>query len=381
MRAPTAKRAGSGSPPVIAAAIRSAIAGPCLKPWPEPPPSSHVRGVLGMAAGDEVRVRRELVAAARAAAQRRAGQRREAVLEVGAHARLGRARRRQLGVRVQRRPLLVQCHLDPERVDVARAVHRPVVVHPSRHAGRAPLRAAVEEEQLLARRGQRHETGEEPAEPAAAGPDHRVALETVGGDRTALKGLSIHDHRAALWSRPPSHDPRAVGPGGGGQRADRALRAQHARLGLEEHEAQVVAAEAREQPPGGGRIEPLARDALRGHGPLGGRLPAVLAVGEPGHAALLHQRLARLGLELPPQGAGAARARGVAGIRPVGGPDQPRLAARGRPWIAGLALVDQRDAVPGPCQPPRERRPEGAGADDDHVHRRDASVTPCSRSC
>ena len=47
---PSALRArsgsGSGAPP-SAAAIRSAIAGPCLKPWPEPPPSSHTPGCSG----------------------------------------------------------------------------------------------------------------------------------------------------------------------------------------------------------------------------------------------------------------------------------------------------------------------------------------------
>ena len=52
-------------------------------------------------------------------------------------------------------------------------------------------------------------------------------------------------------------------------------------------------------------IEPLrgnvdTRLRKRGERPLGGALPAVLAVGEPRDAALLHQRLAALGLELAP---------------------------------------------------------------------------------
>ena len=46
-RGPSPKRAGSGAPPRSVAASRSAIAGPCLKPWPEPPPSSHTDGCSG----------------------------------------------------------------------------------------------------------------------------------------------------------------------------------------------------------------------------------------------------------------------------------------------------------------------------------------------
>ena len=53
-RLPSAKRAGSGAPPSQAAAIRSAIAGPCLKPCPEPPPTIQTRRVLGVRGGDEV---------------------------------------------------------------------------------------------------------------------------------------------------------------------------------------------------------------------------------------------------------------------------------------------------------------------------------------
>ena len=56
-RSPSAKRGGSGAPPSHAVARRSAIAGPCLKPWPEPPPTIHTRRVLRVRRGDEVRVR------------------------------------------------------------------------------------------------------------------------------------------------------------------------------------------------------------------------------------------------------------------------------------------------------------------------------------
>ena len=49
---PLAEReaSGSGAPPASAAATSSAIAGPCLKPWPEPPPSSHTPACSGCGA-------------------------------------------------------------------------------------------------------------------------------------------------------------------------------------------------------------------------------------------------------------------------------------------------------------------------------------------
>ena len=60
-----------------------------------------------------------------------------------------------------------------------------------------------------------------------------------------------------------------------GERPDRELGAQHAGLGLEQHELEVLAAEAREQAAAVLDAEPVDRDALRAHRLLGGRLPAV----------------------------------------------------------------------------------------------------------
>src|SRR5919108_558526 len=46
-RSPSAKREGSGAPAARAAARRSAIAGPCLNPCPEPPPTNHTPSCSG----------------------------------------------------------------------------------------------------------------------------------------------------------------------------------------------------------------------------------------------------------------------------------------------------------------------------------------------
>jgi hypothetical protein len=59
------------------------------------------------------------------------------------------------------------------------------------------------------------------------------------------------------------------------ERLRRELGAQHARLGLEEHELEVVAAEAREQLRRLLGRQVLDRDALRPHGPRRRGLPAV----------------------------------------------------------------------------------------------------------
>ena len=84
LRSPSAKWGGSAVPSFQAVVRRSAIAGPCLKPWPEPPPTIQCVGVLGVRRGDEVRVGRDLVAAALRADQRRLRERGEAVGGVAA---------------------------------------------------------------------------------------------------------------------------------------------------------------------------------------------------------------------------------------------------------------------------------------------------------
>ena len=221
-------------------------------------------------------------------------------------------------------------------VEVAGAVHRAVVVDPPGHARRAPRRAAVEEQELLAGCAHRHAC-EQLREPDPARPHDGVALEP----------RPVTEHGGAgLGRRAPAHDARAVRGGLRGQRAHAALRPQHPGLRLVEHELQVVDAEAREELRRLAGVEPLRRDALRGHRALGLRLPAVGALGEPRHAALDQQVLAALGLQLAPQLPRSARGTGVVGLGAVRAPVQPRLAARAGARVARLELVDERDLVP-----------------------------------
>ena len=132
-------------------------------------------------------------------------------------------------------------------------------------------------------------------------------------------------------------------PGAASARTARCART-HAGLRLEEHEREVVDAEAGEQPRRLGRVEPLRRDALRGHRALGLGLPAVLALREPRHAALDDQLLAALGLQLAPQRPRPARGRACSRRRRRASSGS---AATRRPSVARavarLELVDERD--------------------------------------
>ena len=94
-----------------------------------------------------------------------------------------------------------------------------------------------------------------------------------------------------------------------------------------------------------------------------------LAAGEPHQPALDQEVRARLGLELAPERAGAARRGGVDRVGAVAAADQPRLAAGGRARVAGLELVDERDVLALAREPPGKRGAERPGADDHHgVH-------------
>src|SRR5215218_1319407 len=114
---------------------------------------------------DEVRVRRDLVAAGLRAFQARARQRGEAVGDVAAHARLRLGRGgREVGIGVQRRTFLIPRELDAEVVEVPGAVDSAVVVDPRGYA--LPPGPAVEEEQLLERHAHVDEAWKELGEPA-----------------------------------------------------------------------------------------------------------------------------------------------------------------------------------------------------------------------
>ena len=82
--------------------------------------------------------------------------------------------------------------------------------------------------------------GEQAAQPSAARPHDRVALEPLAAD----------ERRVAVGRGAPAHQLRAVRARLPRQRLHRPLRAHHAGLGLVEHERQVVGAEAGEEPRG-----------------------------------------------------------------------------------------------------------------------------------
>ena len=80
-RGPSAWNGSGAARPSRQSATYSASAGPCLKPCPEPPPSSHQSGLLRMAGDDEVRVGGQVVladAGADSGASASAGKRRAA---------------------------------------------------------------------------------------------------------------------------------------------------------------------------------------------------------------------------------------------------------------------------------------------------------------
>ncbi len=326
--------------------------------------------VLGVRGDDEVRVGRDLVAAALRALQRRLRQRGEAVGDVAARQLLGRGRRgRQVGVGVQRR-----------------ALPRP----------RRPSRRARRGRRCRRSRGRSRPspaTSRQPSPPSKKNSSCWVTRSlTCSGKSPASQPPQLHTTRspsttvpssrrtrAALRAGTASDDPRAASLGLSRQRLHRLLRAQHAGLGLVQHPRQVVAAEGGETPRRLLDRPALGGDVQRLQGALGLGLPAVVAVREPAHAGVDQQVRAGLALELLPERARAPRHRGVVGVRAVRAADQPRLAAARRAHVAGLELIDEHDLVALPGQPPRQRRAERPTANDhDPLHGADATTRSCS---
>ena len=277
---------GSGSPPRSAATTRSASAGPCLKPWPDPPPSKP------RARGLRVAARRRSWSPARARSgssgppcSGASGERGEAA---GRGTRAPRARsRRRPAARRRGRAAGPPC---PAPTLKPRSSRSPVpyigevVVDPAGHAGRAPGRAAVEEQQLLARdaaAGRARRTGRRAT---AAGPHDGVGLEprpsaSAAASPSGARGpeLEARAVRDRLRARAPA------------RRAPRAPRRPRARRGRRRGRRVPRPGNRRAAAAGSSRSHgmPCAR-----HRALGLGLPAVLALGEPRHADL-DQQLAR----------------------------------------------------------------------------------------
>ena len=178
----TERRSGpeAGAASRIAPASRSAIDGPCLNPWPEPPPTSQTFGCAGCGAAMKCVSRRDLVPGRARRDERRVLEGGEAVVRYARTTGSVVGFVRELRVGVDWRPLVVDRRLDAQRVDVRGAVSGAVVVTPARHTGRAPGRAAVEEQQLLAGDRELDEITGTGAQARPARPDDDVALESRG---------------------------------------------------------------------------------------------------------------------------------------------------------------------------------------------------------
>src|SRR6185436_10406052 len=126
----TSASVGSGaSAPLSHASTRSANAGPCLKPCPEPPPRIHTLGCSGWGAA------MKRLSAVSSYWQ----QRWETPVQVPADVLLHRPVQRAVaGVGVEVGADGVGGRLDPAAVQVALAVERALVVKPRGDLGRAP---------------------------------------------------------------------------------------------------------------------------------------------------------------------------------------------------------------------------------------------------
>ena len=234
VRPPSAKRSGSGVSPRDRRrdplghrrAVLEAVAGAAAD-------ASTRRACSGCAGGDEVRVGRQLVAARARLVERRLAP------APGSARACSRARRRRSSACPQRsrrdraegpRRRAPPSHRARRcrRCRTSRGRSRP-----SRAPPAPPRRAAVEEQQLLARDGERDEVAEQLCEPAAAGPDDDIGLQP--------RAVAEHD-RVALRLRARVHEPRAVRSAcRTSVRTARCARSD-ARLGLEQDEREVVAA-------------------------------------------------------------------------------------------------------------------------------------------
>ena len=232
------------------------------------------------------------------------------------------------------------------------AVERAVEVEPARHPGCRPVRRHVEEADVLARHAQIDHPGEQPAEPGAAGPDHVIGLEPAPvrqrGARAGRGRRSAHDLEPSL-------------PRPGDERAHAVARAQHARLGLEQAEGDVVHGEAREQPRRLFRRQALDRHAGGAQRGLAVRLPAVVAMRQPDRARLDQYP----GAQLTPELQGPIRKICVKAVGAVREAEHARLAAGLGARVARLEDVDERDLPAVRHEPIGERRPEDPASDDE----------------
>ena len=179
-RGPSAWKGSGVRLPSTQSAMYSPRAGPCLKPCPDPPPTSHHACVRGVWRDDEVRVRGEAVLADARTDHRCVGQRREPLGGVGmslAAPLVGGDALERIGIDLL--AWTVRRDLHAETSDVPVTVERRVVLAEARRA--PPARSAAEKEDLTSRDHQLDLAGEEPGQPRPARPHHGVRIELLTG--------------------------------------------------------------------------------------------------------------------------------------------------------------------------------------------------------
>ena len=211
---PVRSRGSGSTAPLSQGSKRSASAGPCLKPWPEPPPSSHTRPSWS-GCGAMTKCMSAVISYwhARWPDQRRVGQRREAMGEVRAREALvlgdGDALER-LGI--ARRPVDVRGDLHPAPVEVAEAVGGAVVVDPAGDAGRAPGGGGAEVEDVLVGDAQVEHAREQRAPARRRTPTRRGRPPGAGRRRAAPRRRRGAPRRGRARRPPPPPARRAPSP-------------------------------------------------------------------------------------------------------------------------------------------------------------------------
>ena len=162
----------------------------------------------------------------------------------------------------------------------------------------------------------------------------------------------------------------------GRERACRTARVEHARVGLEEHGAQILAAERRVETPGLFRGQALAGDPEPSQRRLAPRGEVAVAAVEPRDSDRLEQPQPGLGLEVAPELEGAPGKERVPLDVAVREAQKARVPTGAGAHVAGRVLLDERHVPAAPRQLARGRSAEDAGADDDGgIHAGSVGVT------
>src|SRR5215218_6770725 len=86
--------------------------------------------MVGMRCADQTSIRCDLVPAGSCSNERRVCQRRKTITKVGAYVRFSSRRRWMVGIRIERRPLVVDRSLDARLIDIGSPIPRTLVITP-----------------------------------------------------------------------------------------------------------------------------------------------------------------------------------------------------------------------------------------------------------